>query len=188
MSFRVHHQNAGQKLNITMDSLFYREFIDQSIYRMEENTPRIIKCTNLLTEAEIWQRPNENSNSVGNLILHLCGNITQYVHSSLGNRPDTRERDAEFIADSGPSKNILLGKLEQVVDEANSIIRKTPIDELLRLRKVQGFSFTGIGIVIHVVEHYSYHTGQIAFWTKLLKNKDLSFYGGINLNLKNEIK
>ncbi len=157
----------------------------QIVFRMEENTPRIEKCLAELTEAEVWQRPNPASNSIGNLILHLCGNITQYAISSLGNRPDARDRDAEFAAEGGFTKAELLDKLRATVNAAVETIRQAGEAELLRVRAVQGFRKSGIGIMVHVCEHYSYHTGQIAFWTKLLKNKDLGFYAGLDLNAKN---
>lgn len=154
---------------------------------MEENTPRIEKCLAELSEEEVWQRPNPASNSVGNLILHLCGNITQYAIASLGNRPDARDRDAEFAAEGGFSKSELLEKLTSTVNQAVETIRSASREELLRERTVQGFDMSGIGIIVHVCEHYSYHTGQIAFWTKILKNKDLGFYAGVDLTVKNEI-
>jgi hypothetical protein len=72
------------------------------------------------------------------------------------------------------------------VEEAKSVIQNVSSNELLRKRQVQGFYHSGIGIIVHVTEHYSYHTGQIIFWTKLLKNRDLGFYAGIDLNVKNE--
>lgn len=161
------------------------EIQEQIILRMEENTPRIEKCLAELTENEVWQRPNPASNSVGNLILHLCGNITQYAIASLGKRPDARDRDAEFAAEGGFSKVELLEKLQWTLREAVETIRRTSREELLRMRRVQGFDMSGIGIIVHVCEHYSYHTGQIAFWTKLLKNKDLGFYAGVDLTIKN---
>lgn len=170
-----------------MSSPEIQELTSQITLRMEENTPRIEKCLAELTEAEVWQRPNPASNSVGNLILHLCGNITQYAISSLGNHPDARDRDAEFAADSGFSKAELLENLIWTVREAVETIRRASREELLRVRPVQGFDMSGIGIIVHVCEHYSYHTGQIAFWTKILKNKDLGFYAGFDLNVKNEI-
>jgi len=162
-----------------------QEIKAQIILRMEENTPRIEKCLAELTESEVWQRPNPASNSVGNLILHLCGNITQYAISSLGNRPDVRDRDVEFAATEGFSKSELLEKLTSTVNQAVETIRSASREELLRVRTVQGFDMSGIGIIVHVCEHYSYHTGQIAFWTKILKNKDLGFYAGIDLTVKN---
>ncbi|MBK7935926.1 MAG: DUF1572 family protein [Lewinellaceae bacterium] len=163
-----------------------QELRAQIILRLEENTPRIEKCLAELTEAEVWQRPNLASNSIGNLILHLCGNITQYAISSLGNLPDARNRDAEFAAMGGFSKAELLEKLRATVRQAVRTIRQASDAELLHVRSVQGFNMSGIGIIVHVCEHYSYHTGQIAFWTKLLKDKDLGFYAGLDLNVKNK--
>lgn len=162
-----------------------QELAAQIILRMEENTPRIEKCLAELSETEIWQRPNAASNSIGVLILHLCGNITQYVISSLGNNTDTRNRDAEFAAEGGFTKAELLKKLSDTVRQAVDIIRQTDREAFLQVRSVQGFQMSGIGIVVHVCEHYSYHTGQIAFWTKLLKDKDLGFYADLDLNVKN---
>ena len=163
-----------------------QELRAQIILRLEENTPRVEKCLAELTEAEVWQRPNLASNSIGNLILHLCGNITQYAISSLGNLPDARNRDAEFAAMGGFSKAELLEKLRATVRQAVRTIRQASDAELLHVRSVQGFNMSGIGIIVHVCEHYSYHTGQIAFWTKLLKDKDLGFYAGLDLNVKNK--
>jgi uncharacterized damage-inducible protein DinB len=169
-----------------MTEEFINEFISQSIHRLDENTKRLTTCLDELEETETWKRPNENSNSAGNLILHLCGNIRQYIISSLGKIEDMRERDKEFSADGGYSKAELLEKLISTVEQAKKTIQAASAEELLRKRKVQGYFYSGIGIIIHVTEHYSYHTGQIIFWTKLLKNKDLGFYAGINLNIKNE--
>ncbi len=152
---------------------------------MEENTPRIEKCLAELNEDEIWLRPNDASNSIGNIILHLCGNIRQYAISSLGGMPDVRQRDEEFAARGGCTKQELYDRLSETVSVAIRIIREADEESLLKVRSVQGFDLSGIGIIIHVTEHYSYHTGQIAFWTKLLKAKDLGFYANIDLNIKN---
>jgi len=163
------------------------EIIEQAILRMNENSPRIEKCLNQLTEEEVWQKPNSSSNSVGNLILHLCGNITQYIISSIGGEVDRRKRDNEFSVTSTFNKSELLSKISLTVANACRIINELSEEELLSYRLVQGYNYSGIGNIIHVVEHYSYHTGQIAFWTKLLKDKDLGFYAGIDLNTKNEL-
>jgi uncharacterized damage-inducible protein DinB len=169
-----------------MSEEFQREFIDQSVHRIDENTKRLRACLDELDELETWKRPNENSNSIGNLILHLCGNIRQYAISSLGNIPDVRERDKEFSADGGYSKYELLDRLTSTIDQAKDVMRTADVAELLRKRHVQGYIYSGIGIIIHITEHYSYHTGQIIFWMKLLKNKDMGFYKGVDLNVKNE--
>ena len=170
-----------------MNEKFIEEFIGQAIHRIDENTQKLATCMKELNENEIWKRPNLHSNSVGNIILHLCGNIHQYAISSLGNSKDVRERDKEFSADGGNSGPELFRKLTDTIEQAKNVIQSTTEEELLRERKVQGYTHSGIGIILHVTEHYSYHTGQIIFWTKLLKDKDLGFYAGIDLNVKNEV-
>jgi len=169
-----------------MKNAFAKEFIEQSIYRIDENTQRIKKCLQEIDEIEIWESPNKNSNSIGNLILHLCGNIRQYAISALGENEDIRERDKEFSTKEGQTKSELLNKLNSTISEAIGIIKNIDEDRLTKIYSVQGFGLSGIGIIIHVTEHLSYHTGQIAFWVKQLKNKDLGFYANIDLNVKNK--
>ncbi|WP_025742070.1 DinB family protein [Aquimarina pacifica] len=170
-----------------MEKEIVEEFIEQIIYRLDESTRMVTLSFDHLSDDDIWKRSNDLSNSVGNLVLHLCGNIRQYAISSLGNSEDTRVRDQEFDATEGFSKKDLLDKLIDTVETAKRVLKSCAASELLRKREVQGFTFSGIGIAIHVTEHYSYHTGQIAFWTKQLKNhKSLGFYDGINLNKKNK--
>lgn len=162
------------------------ELIWNTGYRMNESLRMIKICLDKLPEDKIWLKPNESSNSIGNLMLHLCGNITQYGIASIKNEEDNRKRDEEFEATSGYTKAELIQKLSDTIDEAKRAFYEAPLDELLRKRFVQGFNFSGVGNIIHVTEHLSYHTGQITLWTKLLENKDLGFYDGVNLNVKNE--
>lgn len=156
------------------------------ILRINENIPRIEKCLAQLSEPEVWHKPNENLNSVGNLILHLCGNITQYIISSIGGEEDIRKRDSEFMLEGICDKTKLLDKITTVVKQSVHIIENMSNADLMQERSVQGFTYTGIANLIHVAEHFSYHTGQIAFLTKLLRNEDLGFYGGMDLNVKNQ--
>ena len=157
------------------------QFVENTIYRMDENTRKIEACLGELNEDEIWKKPNKSSNSVGNQILHLCGNIRQYIIASLGHNEDTRTRDAEFTTTSGFDKNELMQMLATTLNEAKQIIKNASEAEMLRSRPVQAYEYTGLGNVLHVLEHYSYHTGQIIFWVKQLKNKDLGFYNDRDL-------
>jgi uncharacterized damage-inducible protein DinB len=164
-----------------------QEFIEQSISILEKkNTPKIIKCLDKLSEEQIWLRPNKASNSIGNILLHLCGNIRQYVISALGGQPDIRERDKEFSTQDGYDKEQLLGKLTDTLNQAINIIRNTDEVKLMKIDSVQGFDYSGIGIIVHITEHYSHHTGQIIFWTKQLTGNDLGFYSHVDLNKKNK--
>jgi uncharacterized damage-inducible protein DinB len=168
-----------------MENIFRKEFIEQSLKSIDENTSKIKACMKQLDEKEIWFRHNEHVNSVGNIILHLCGNIRQWIISSLGGAPDIRERDLEFSTIGGFTITDLTAKWQDTMREAKTIIAQASPENLLRRRVVQGSEHSGISMVIHVTEHYSYHTGQIIFLTKLYKNIDMGFYTGIDLNQKN---
>jgi len=162
------------------------ELVKNALYRMDESTRMIQKSITDISEEEFWQKPNDSLNSIGNLIVHLCGNITQYIISSLGETEDLRNRDLEFSSSKNGTKSEIFNTLEETVAIAKRVIFDANQEQLLKIRSVQGFTFSGIGVIIHAVEHFSYHTGQIAFWVKQLKNKDLGFYDGIDLKIKNE--
>lgn len=162
------------------------ELIWNAGYRMDESLRQIKICLDLLSEDAVWQKPNDSSNSIGNLMLHLCGNITQYGIASIKNEEDNRKRNEEFSVSAGYSKDELIKKLSDTIADAKRAFYDAPLEELLRKRTVQGFNFSGVGNIIHVTEHLSYHTGQIALWTKMLKNTDLGFHDGVDLNAKNE--
>ena len=161
------------------------DFIEQAVLRMDEYLVKIEKCLDELEEKDIWLRPNESTNCIGNQILHLCGNITQYIIAGLGKEKDLRDRDREFNTRGGISKPELYDKLFRVVEEAKEVIINLDQDAFRKIRSVQGFELSGIGIVLHVVEHFSYHTGQIVMWTKMIRNVDLGFYSDLDLNQKN---
>jgi len=170
------------------------DFKENAQYRIAESTRMIGLAFDKLETAVsreelidfLWKRPNDLSNSLGNLILHLCGNMTQYIISSLGEQPDVRQRDIEFETIDGFTKDELIERLHSTVQQADAIIKEASEAQLLQKREVQGFYFSGMGCVLHAVEHYSYHTGQIAFWIKQLINKDLGFYDGLDLNTNNK--
>lgn len=147
----------------------------------DESLPRILKCLDQLENEQIWWRPNESSNSIGNLVLHLCGNVTQWIYSGLGGFPDHRTRQTEFDERKILDKSELREMLLLTLDKIKPVIANLKEADLLQPRPVQTFTETGLSILIHVTEHFSYHTGQIAYITKMLSAKPLGFYEGINL-------
>lgn len=161
------------------------EFKDQSVFRLQEKKAHITKCFAQLADEAVWWQPNPSSNSIGTIILHLCGNLGQYVLSSLGQRPDTRQRDLEFSTRNSHNKAQLLQLISDTIDEASQVVRGCSEVELLRVREVQGFSFSGLGVVLHAVEHLSYHTGQIAYLVKLRNDQQIGLYDDFDLNTKN---
>ena len=162
---------------------FKNALTDQVRIRLfEEGIPRIKKCLAQLSEEEIWHRPNDNLVSIGNLVLHLSGNVRQWIVSGLGGRKDIRVRDVEFETTKSISNEKLLGDLEKVMAEVEEVLNEISPEDLLKSRKVQGiFEETGLSILVHVVEHFSYHVGQISRDTKRIRNMDLKYYGGMDL-------
>lgn len=162
-----------------------RALIAEAKRRMfDESQARIVTCLRALSVEQVWRRPNAQSNSVGNLVLHLSGNIRQWIISGLGGAADERQRDAEF-AERGPMPvEELLQRLNETMHEARATLDRVDPATLLQPRRVQGYSESGLSIIVHVVEHLSYHTGQIAYITKAAAATDLGFYRGQNLNAK----
>lgn len=147
-----------------------------------EFMPRILKCLDELRDEEIWHRPNAETASIGNLILHLCGNVTQWVISTLGGEPDIRERHKEFDTEGPIPVAQLRDQLIQTVNRSCQVISSLDDATLAKIYAVQDSNDSGIGIIIQATEHFSYHTGQIALHTKLCKNIDLEFYKDYNLD------
>ncbi len=142
--------------------------------------PRMKACVGPLTTEQIWWRPNEASNSIGNLLLHLNGNVRQWLVASFNKDEDKRNRPAEFAAKEGGTPGELLDRLGATLDEAAQVLDRLTVDELFALYEVQGRTVRGLDIVYHVVEHFGIHYGQIVYITKLLSGKDLGFYKELN--------
>jgi len=153
-----------------------RLFLDCSARRLKQNMERIEKCLARLTEDQIWLREHESENAVGNLLLHLAGNIRQWILSGVGGSPDTRDRDSEFNAHEGPSKSELLAALWDTVEKAIGIIEPLTPERLATIVYVQKYDVSVLEAIYHVVEHFAQHTGQIIFATKLLTGEELGFY------------
>ena len=165
-----------------LDQSFLRLFTTEIKRRLfEESQVRLERCLTELSEADIWWRPNENSNSVGNLVLHLCGNARQWILAGLGGALDQRRRQAEFDERGPITRAELVQKVCDVMREINEVLDRLKPEDLERPIVVQSFDETGLSILIHVVEHFSYHVGQMAYIVKARLDKQTNFYGGINL-------
>lgn len=169
-----------------MINTWHQDFKDNAIFRLEENVRMISIALSKVVEEELWTKQNQSLNTLGNQLLHICGNMTQYIVSGLGGNPDERNREEEFSTEDGFTKDELLQRLLLTVQTSTTIIDDATPENLLKKRKVQGFDLSGIGIVLHAVEHFSYHTGQIAMQVKLVIDQPLKFYEGMNLNTLNE--
>lgn len=147
----------------------------------EESVPRIKNCLNRLSEEKIWWRPNDRSNSIGNLVLHLCGNVRQWVVSGIGGASDIRRRSEEFGQQGPLSRESLMDLLNELEPDVRRILAEVSPEDLLTVKPVQAYQHTVLSMLVHVTEHFSYHTGQIAWITKMLTDEDLGFYAGQDL-------
>jgi len=155
---------------------FDRLFLDFSVKKLHQMAGRIDTCLGKLTPDQLWARGNDNENAVGNLVLHLCGNVRQWIVSGVGGAADVRERDAEFAARGGQSPSELSARLRRVVDEAAAVLKAVTPERLGERIIVQKYDVPVLEAIYHVVEHFSGHTGQIIFATKMLTSEDLGFY------------
>ena len=153
-----------------------RLILDFSARKLQELMSRISDCLGPLSDDQIWARGGENENAIGNLVLHLAGNVRQWIVSGAGGRPDTRNRDAEFAARGGLSKAVVEARLRDTVVEAVAVIGELRPERLVERLIIQGYDVSVVDAVLHVVEHFSMHTGQIIFATKMLTGADLGFY------------
>src|SRR5208337_694548 len=131
--------------------------------------PRILSCLEQLSPEQIWWRANAASNSVGNLVLHLTGNVRQWIISGLGGAPDVRQRHLEFIERGPLPRRTLVSRLRKTVEEACRVLSKLSAEDLARVHTIQKFQVTGMEATFHVTEHFSHHAGQIILLTKMLK-------------------
>src|SRR5207245_9653402 len=146
--------------------------------RLEERfLPRIVDCLGQLSDEEIWWRPNEASNSIGNLVLHLCGNMRQWIISGLGGAVDIRERDKEF-SERGPiARGELREELQQTVRQACAVLERIKAGDLARRYRIQEFDVTGYEAAAQVIEHVAYDAAQIIYVTTLKRARELGFSG-----------
>ena len=138
--------------------------------------PRLRKAVEPLSQEQIWWRPNEASNSIGNLILHLNGNVWQWLVASFNRLTDERDRPAEFSATGDLSAADLLARLGQTMDEASKVLERLTNENLLAIWQIQGYTVSGLAAVYQVVEHFGLHYGQIVYITKMQEGRDLGFY------------
>ena len=152
------------------------ELIEVSRRELKEKLQRIEACVDLLTVDQLWERRHETENAIGNLILHLRGNVRQWIVSGVGGRPDDRERDREFSTREPLAADRLLAPLRATLEEADAVLQGLSPSELLEKKLIQGQELTTLHAVYHVVEHFSGHVGQIMWATKRATGRDLGFY------------
>ncbi|HEY1903947.1 MAG TPA: DUF1572 family protein [Terracidiphilus sp.] len=156
-------------------------FLDFSRRKLvEQYWPRLRACVEPLAPEQVWWRPNPASNSIGNLILHLNGNVGQWLVASFNRLEDNRDRPTEFNETSQLPAAALLEKLGATVQESSQVLARLTHADLVASYDIQGYHVTGLEAIYQVVEHFGLHYGQIVYITKTLSGKDLGFYRELN--------
>lgn len=145
-------------------------------YLSGDYLPKIERCLEQLSDEQVWWRANPESNSIGNLLLHLAGNVRQWIVSGIGGASDARVRQQEFDERSIIPRAELLALVRQALSEVDATLASLDPSLLLEQRKIQGNDVGMLEAIFHVVEHFSMHTGQIILLTKMFKSVDMEFY------------
>jgi len=138
--------------------------------------PRLERALQEIPDDRFWQAGGEHLNSVGNLLLHLSGNLRQWVISGIGGEPDVRVRDEEFSRHDNPSRQAAVDQLRTTVEEACDILEGARPAVLTGRYTIQGYDVSGLEVIYHTVEHFSYHLGQIIQTAKQIADTDLKLY------------
>ncbi|MFH1303207.1 MAG: DUF1572 family protein [Planctomycetota bacterium] len=152
-----------------------REYIQESIHLLQQSVHKIDHCLNQLEPDQIWWRPEPGLNSIGNLILHLCGNLNQWAVCGITRSTNARQREQEFRSDVRISRDDLQTLLHRTVEQACQTIQSLSAAALLENREIQGFSVSVLGTISHTVPHFVGHTHQIIYLTRLQKGEQYQF-------------
>jgi uncharacterized damage-inducible protein DinB len=154
-----------------------RNFIERSrAYLTDEYRIKLRRAVEALPPGALWSRPNEEANSVGNLLLHLEGNVRQWIVSGVGGARDVRDRAREFAMREGASADELLRALGQTLDESDAVLARLEPERLSERRTIQGRDVTLLDAVYQVVQHFALHLGQIILVAKAQVPGAIKFY------------
>ena len=150
-----------------MTSIAIPLLADTRGFFFDDYLPKIVRCLDALDEENVWWRANAESNSIGNLILHLDGSTRMWVLGVAGGARVVRDRDAEF-SERGPlAKSVLLARLRSTLAEVDEVLGMLTGEVMLERRPSSTGEVTVLWAVLHAVEHFAMHTGQIILLTKL---------------------
>jgi uncharacterized damage-inducible protein DinB len=143
---------------------------------LREYLTKIRLAVSVLDDRVVWSRPNEQSNSIGNLMLHLAGNARQWIVSGVGGSPDVRNRQSEFDQRAPLPATELIDRLEQTISDVDRVLASLSPADLHTRRVIQANDVTVLEAIYHVVEHFSMHTGQIILLAKADQPDRVRFY------------
>ena len=147
------------------------EYLAQAVVKaacgeLDEALGRIEHCVKQLSDDELWWRPANDMNSVANLMLHLSGNLRQWIVAGLGNRADTRRRAEEFAARGPRPRREVWGPLHDAVQVAKATLQTLNSEDFASDKRIQGFGVTGVQACLESVAHFRGHTQEIIHLTR----------------------
>ena len=152
------------------------EFSRQSADLLDQSMTKIRHCIGQLNENQIWWRPDPGMNSIGNLMLHLAGNLRHWGVVPFTLATDRRDRESEFQEDSRQESAALLSLLQSVVDDAKEQWHHLAAGQLLRKIEIQGFDVTHLHAIVHTSSHFVGHTHQIIQLTRMQLGSSYQFH------------
>ena len=153
------------------------EFLRVARTELRQGSDRVCDCLGRLSAEQIWHRDHAIENSIGNLVLHLSGNVRQWILAGVGGQPDNRDRDWEFATREALPAEVLAERLSGTVAEAEDLLADLPPDSLMEKRSIQVYDVTVLHAITHVLTHFAGHVGQIIWATKHVTGHDLGYYG-----------
>lgn len=160
-------QSASEQLAVAVAAAANRE--------LSKALDRIKHCLDQLTDEKVWWRPAESMNSIGNLILHLCGNVRQWIVAGIGGEKDVRQRPKEF-SERGPiPKQDLLRRLDEVLAQAHDALTRATAQDFLRNRCIQGCDVNGLEAIFASVPHFRGHAQEIIYMTRTMLGEGYKF-------------
>lgn len=167
--------------SMPLSELLKAEFEERVI---NESIVRIKKCLEMIDEEYLWKSPNDNIMTIGSSVLHVVGNSRQWILSGIFKEDDFRQRDWEFEQHSISIKELVV-KLDKLKNDLLKSLEELSESHLTTNMEIQGFKVTGLSSIVHVIEHFSYHTGQITLLTKLYSGESTDYYDEFDLNIRN---
>jgi len=152
-------------------------FLAYASTRLHQSQKTITACLDKLTDDQQHHRNGDHENSILNLLLHLEGNMRQWILHGIANQPDIRQRDEEFTLTPSITPTAARASFNRTLDESAAVIAALSPDRLLEVIDPQPTSvwrnLTILESIFKVIGHVEMHTGQIILLTKQLAATDL---------------
>ncbi|HMB95932.1 MAG TPA: DUF1572 family protein [Tepidisphaeraceae bacterium] len=150
-------------------------FLHAARGELSKSLHKITHCLNQLNDEQIWHRPAAEMNSIANILIHLCGNLRQWIICGVGGANDVRNRQAEFDDRSMRSKKDLLAEFSDVIRQCDAVLAKVDRKNLLEMRRIQGFDVQLLGAIFSTCGHLQGHVQEIIHITRMQKGTDYQF-------------